>query len=105
MFIRNLIAEGEGQELDFKYHIGSASKIAKTLVAFANTDGGRLLIGVKDNGKVIGIESDEEVYMIQLAAESYCRPPVTVEMNDWQVEGRTVLEVIVEPSNEKPHYA
>jgi predicted HTH transcriptional regulator len=50
MYIKNLIAEGEGQELDFKYHVSSASKIARTLVAFANTDGGRLLIGVKDNG-------------------------------------------------------
>lgn len=105
MYIRNLIAEGEGQELDFKYHIGSASKIARTLVAFANTDGGRLLIGVKDNGKVIGIESEEEIYMVQLAAESYCRPPVPLEISDWQVEGRTVLEVFVPPSAEKPHYA
>lgn len=105
MYIKNLIAEGEGQELDFKYHVSSASKIARTLVAFANTDGGRLLIGVKDNGKIIGVESEEEIYMIQLAAESYCRPPVKVEMEDWKIDGRTVLEVYVPRSEEKPHFA
>src|SRR5688500_8011815 len=104
MFLKNLIAEGEGQQLDFKYHISSASKIAKSLVAFANTDGGRLLIGVKDNGKIIGIESEEEIYMIELAAESYCDPPVTIEITDWKSDGKTVLEVYVPPSKEKPHF-
>lgn len=105
MFIKNLIAEGEGLELDFKYQITSASKIAKTLVAFANTEGGRLLIGVKDNGNIIGVKSDEEIYMIELAAEKYCDPPVKVEMNDWTVDGKVVLEVKVLKSDQKPHYA
>ncbi|MDQ3073498.1 MAG: ATP-binding protein [Bacteroidota bacterium] len=103
--IRALIAEGEGQQLDFKYHIGSAPKIAKTLVAFANTDGGRLLIGVKDNGNIIGVESEEEVFMIELAAEQYCKPHVQVNLIDHHLDGKTVLEVYVGVSEEKPHYA
>ena len=49
-YIHALIAEGEHQQQDFKFEISDARKIAKTLSAFANTDGGRLLIGVKDNG-------------------------------------------------------
>jgi predicted HTH transcriptional regulator len=105
MFIKNLIAEGEGLKLDFKYQISSASKIAKTLVAFANTEGGRLLIGVKDNGNIVGVSSDEEIYMIELAAEQYCKPPVKVEMEDWKVDGKVVLEVKVPKSEQKPHYA
>ena len=48
-YIHALIAEGEHQQQDFKFEISDARKIAKTLSAFANTDGGRLLIGVKDN--------------------------------------------------------
>jgi predicted HTH transcriptional regulator len=104
-YIKRLIAEGEGQQLDFKYHIASASKIAKTLVAFANTDGGRLLIGVKDNGNIIGVESDEEIFMIELAAESYCKPVVKVEMTDWKMDGKTVLEVFVHKGEDKPYYA
>jgi len=104
-YIKRLIAEGEGQGLDFKYHISSASKIAKTLVAFANSGGGRLLIGVKDNGNIIGIESEEEIYMIQLAAERYCKPEVSVDMKSWEVDGFVVLEVYVPPSTNKPHFA
>ena len=51
-YIHALIAEGEHQQQDFKFEISDARKIAKTLSAFSNTDGGRLLIGVKDNGKI-----------------------------------------------------
>lgn len=105
IFIKNLILEGEGQRLDFKYNISSAAKIAKTLVAFANSDGGRLLIGVKDNGNIVGVESEEEIYMIELAAESYCRPPVTVEMNPIEIDGKVVLEVVVPRSVDRPHFA
>ena len=104
-YIRNLIAKGEGQDLDFKYYISSASKIAKTLVAFANSSGGRLLIGVKDNGNIVGVESEEEVYMIQLAAERYCRPEVKLEMTSWDMDGLVVLEVYVAPGSDKPFYA
>mgnify|MGYP000599236676 CR=1 FL=1 len=62
-YIHALIAEGEHQQQDFKFEISDARKIAKTLSAFANTDGGRLLIGVKDNGKIAGVRSAEEKYM------------------------------------------
>ena len=67
-YIYALIAEGEHQQQDFKFEISDARKIAKTLSAFSNTDGGRLLIGVKDNGKIAGVRSDEEQYMIEAAA-------------------------------------
>ena len=73
-YIHALIAEGEHQQQDFKFEISDARKIAKTLSAFANTDGGKLLIGVKDNGKIAGVRSDEEQYMIEAAAGLYCSP-------------------------------
>ncbi|WP_346856683.1 ATP-binding protein [uncultured Draconibacterium sp.] len=99
------IEEGEHQQQDFKYCINDSKKIAKSLVAFANTDGGRLLIGVKDNGKIAGISSDEEFYMIEAAAKIYSNPKINFTTTQWQVEGKTVLEIGVEPSSEKPHFA
>ena len=59
-----LIDQGEHQQQDFKFEVSDSKKIARTLSAFANTDGGRLLIGVKDNGHISGIKSEEEYYMI-----------------------------------------
>lgn len=104
-YIYDLIEAGEHQQQDFKFEISDARKIAKTLSAFSNTDGGRLLIGVKDNGKIAGVRSEEEIYMIDAAAKLYCQPIVHCVINTHLVEGRTVLEVVVQPGDQKPYYA
>ena len=104
-YLHKLIEEGEHQQQDFKYCINDSKKIAKSLVAFANTDGGRLLIGVKDNGKIVGVSTDEEYYMIESAAKIYSNPPVDFSTQQWVEEGKTVLEITVHPSSAKPHFA
>ena len=100
-----LIEQGEHQQLDFKFEVSDSKKIARTLSAFANTDGGRLLIGVKDNGVIAGVRSEEEYYMIEAASKMYTRPEVPFTAKRWDVNGKTVLEVYVAPSVEKPHTA
>ena len=104
-YIHALITEGEHQQQDFKFEISDARKIAKTLSAFANTDGGRLLIGVKDNGKIAGVQSAEEQYMIEAAAQLYCSPAISVAMQTYMVEGKAVLVAQVKESPQKPIYA
>ncbi len=103
--IQKLISEGEHQQLDFKFGITDSKKIARSLSAFANTDGGRLLLGVKDNGAIAGVRSDEEYYMIEAAAQLYCKPEVYFEMKEWEESGRTVMEIIIPKSAEAPHTA
>ncbi len=100
-----MIREGEHQRQDFKYCISDSRKIARSLVAFANSEGGSLLIGVKDNGHIVGVQSDEEYYMVESAARIYSHPPVPFTTRQWPAEGKSVLEVIVVPSFEKPHFA
>lgn len=104
-YITKLIRQGEHQQQDFKYCITDSKKIARSLVAFANTDGGRLLVGVKDNGRIAGVRSDEEYYMIESAAKMYSKPPIDFTTQQHFVDGKTVLEVIIESSSEKPHFA
>ncbi len=99
------IAEGEHQKQDFKFCINDSRKIARSLVAFANTNGGSLLIGVKDNGHIVGVQSEEEYYMVESAAKIYSRPPVPFSTRQWHADGKTVLQVMVESSREKPHFA
>ena len=98
----HLIAQGEHQQQDFKYEISDVRKIARTLSAFANTDGGRLLIGVKDNGKIAGVRSDEEIYMVEAAAALYCVPPVECHMSVHRVEGKGVVIAEVQPAQQRP---
>ena len=100
-----MITGGEGQELDFKFEISDSKKIARTLSAFANTQGGTLLVGVKDNGKIAGIRSDEEYYMLEAAARLYSKPEVSFSVRQWQTDGKTVLEARIEKSSTPPHYA
>ena len=103
--IQKLIEEGEHQMLDFKFEISDCKKIARSLVAFANTDGGRLLIGVKDNGSISGIRTEEEKHMIQTASEMFCKPNVIFQAKEWNINGKTVLEVIVPKSKYHKHKA
>ncbi len=104
-YINSLINEGEHQQQDFKFEISDARKIARTLSAFSNTNGGRLLIGVKDNGRIKGVRSDEEYYMAESAATLYCKPEVQFESRSHQIDGKTVLEIYIPPIAHKPVYA
>jgi predicted HTH transcriptional regulator len=104
-YIRSLIAQGEHQALDFKFEISDARKIARTLSAFSNTDGGKLLIGVKDNGRISGIRSEEEFYMVESAASLYCKPEVHFESKNYSIEGKSVLEIYIPQVDHKPVYA
>jgi len=104
-YVLTYISEGEHLKQDFKMRIDDAQKIARSLVAFANTSGGRLLIGVKDNGNVCGVRPEEELHMIIRSAEEFCQPPVHFSHSVWKVEGKTVLEIDIEESSAKPHLA
>ena len=104
-YIQRLIEQGEHQQQDFKFAINDSRKIARALVAFANAQGGRLLIGVKDNGKIAGVRTDEEFHMIEAAAQMYCKPEIHFERKDWLVDAKRVLEIIVSESENKPYFA
>lgn len=91
--------------LDFKFEISDAKKIARTFSAFANTKGGKLLIGVKDNGTIAGIRTDEEIFMIESAADIFSRPKVFYTVKTWNIDGKTILEVDIPESSGKPHLA
>ena len=96
------ISEGEHQCQDFKYRVSDAAKLARSVSAFANTDGGRLLIGVRDDGVISGVRSDEEIYMMHSAAMRYCRPAASIQFDTLRVHGKTVVVVTVPVAHRKP---
>lgn len=101
-YIESLIAEGEHVHQDFKYQITDARKIARSISAFANNSGGHLLVGVKDNGRIVGVSDEEEIYMIEQAATMYCRPEQHPKCKIYRVDGKNVLKVDIEEATEKP---
>ena len=101
-YIQDLILEGEHEHQDFKYQITDARKIARSIAAFANNSGGHLLIGVKDNGNIAGVSSDEEIYMIEMAAQRYCRPEQQVAFKVFRINGKSVVKADIAEAQEKP---
>lgn len=106
MNIKRQILGGENVVLDFKKTITSFEKISKTMVSFANNKGGRLLIGVEDDGKIKGVKSEEEErYMITQAAHFYCRPQIEPIFTEVILDEKTIVVVDIPESDVKPHYA
>lgn len=101
-YLEQLIAEGEHEHQDFKYQITDAKKIARSISAFANNTGGHLLVGVKDNGHIVGVSSDEEIYMVEQAATMYCQPPQHIACKVLRCEGKNVLKVDIAEAELKP---
>lgn len=104
-FLEELIAQGEHQQQDFKYKIQDAVKLARTVSAFANTDGGRLLIGVRDDGHLSGVRSAEEIYMMEKAAKACCRPASDISFETRRADGRSIVIATVPKALKRPVYA
>lgn len=108
-FVNLLLKEDEGLKLEYKQQISSQEKIAKTLSAMSNTAGGLILIGISDQRKIIGIDPEEERYMITAANETYCVPKATLELHvitiapeNLNEEEKYVLLVIVHATQDEP---
>ena len=104
--LKKLIHRGEGEQLDFKQTVSDPFKIAKTITSFANTRGGTLLIGVRDDKTIRGVDPEEEKYVLETAATFHCEPAILLtyrEVED-QEEEAIILEVTIAESQHKPHY-
>lgn len=100
--LQELISEGEHQQQDFKYKIQDSIKLARTVSAFANTEGGRLLIGVRDDGMVAGVKSDEEIYMMEKAARVCCQPASDITFETLHSDGHTVVIAHIPSAPRRP---
>ena len=103
--IRKLVLEGEGQHLEFKRKAAHPEKIVREFIAFANTDGGTLLIGVDDDGSIPGVKyPEEEIHVITAALQQTCRPLLVYQESVLPIsENRSVIRYDISPS-EKLHF-
>lgn len=103
--IKAMIGSGEGFQVEFKRKISSAEKIARALIAFANTKGGTILFGVDDDGSIVGVESEKtEMDLIEIAGNHYCDPPIAPVIDIVPFNSKDVIVASVEESDDKPHY-
>ncbi len=102
--LQELITGGESQTVEFKRRFSSPEKIARELCAFANTEGGYLLLGVDDDRTIVGVESEkQDVELLTLVCSFYIEPPLDATIWIISVEGKDVVVVYVAPSPKRPH--
>ncbi|MFN3848330.1 MAG: helix-turn-helix domain-containing protein [Spirosomataceae bacterium] len=101
--LETLLKKRESTTLEFKSRIDNPYKIARTIVAFANTSGGIALVGINDDKTVKGISALPEIEKLQKALE-LIEPPLEInyEIVMYQ-EKRKVLIINVKESLQKPH--
>lgn len=99
------IEEGEGLTTEFKRKVSTGEKIAKEMIAFANTRGGVIIFGVDDDKSIVGVVSEKaELEDISFAASQLCDPPILHTVAIFNVNDRDVICIEIPESAHKPHF-
>src|SRR6185295_8442208 len=103
--LRERIARWENLHTEFKQRLVHPDDLAASLVAFANTDGGQLILGVSESREIVGVEDPDRVTRdVDNAATNNCEPPITVIQETLQPEaGGTVVVVNVPKGDMRPY--
>jgi len=102
--LQRLVAEGEGHQLEFKRKASHPEKIVREMIAFANTEGGTILIGVDDNGTLSGIKyPDEELLFVREALEKHVKQTLVYQDSLITLsESRFILRLDIPPNLKRP---
>ena len=100
-----ILEKGENNYIEFKRKVSSLEKIAKEVIAFANTKGGKIFFGVDDDGKIYGVESEKsEIDLIEESCKVYCNPPISPEIEIFHYKGKDIIIANIPESINKPHF-
>jgi len=105
--IKKMIARGEGDVVEFKKKANHPDKIVREVVAFVNTKGGHLFVGVSDDGTIAGLKHPEDdEFALNKAFEELCKPKIEFEVETVSFEdGKMILHYEFIEGTQKPHYA
>jgi ATP-dependent DNA helicase RecG len=107
MSLLEQIQRGEGKTLELKQQLPQHGQIAQTAIAFANTSGGKLVIGVDDERQIVGI-AEEQIFSLQdqitAIITDRCYPPILPETYTANVDGKLLLVVEIFRGNLLPYY-
>ncbi len=95
----------EGLTIELKRQV--VDDIRKTVIAFANTDGGKIYVGIGNNGEVIGVKDpDGDILRISNMIRDAIKPDITmfVSCDSEEMNGKTVIRIVVYKGTESPYY-
>ena len=107
MNLNDLILKGESKTLEFKLNLPTNKNIARSIIAFSNTSGGKLIIGIDDDKNIVGI-NEENIFELQDKVSSIiydsCSPNIIPEIYTLNVESKLLLVIEVFRGNLLPYY-
>ncbi len=101
--IARLLDEGENEEVEFKEVLGDGRTLIQSVVAFANTKGGTILVGVSDDARLVGTKPQEDQRRIAEWMETRLDPPVGVSFETMRLDEKEVLVVRVSKGTNPPY--
>ena len=108
MSLLQAIQNGEGKTIEFKVELPNSNTLAKTIIAFSNTGGGKLIIGVNDQGEIIGLEPDVNIFELKdkVASIIYetCYPTVLPDIYTTTINDQLLLIIEAYRGNLLPYY-
>lgn len=104
--LEDLVSMGEGQLLEFKLKASYPEKIVKEMVAFANSNGGQLFVGVDDNGRISGLKfAEEDRFVLEKAIKNHIKPHIRYELESIPInKKKNVLHYRIFENRKKPSY-
>jgi hypothetical protein len=103
--LKKLVSRGEGLHLEFKRKAAHPEKIVREMIAFANTEGGTLLVGVGDDGSLAGIKfPEDDAYVIRKAIDEFCKPTLPFEETLIPLSRDFILRYDIPKGDNRPYY-
>jgi ATP-dependent DNA helicase RecG len=90
-----LIKSGESENLEFKETAGK--NIHHEVAAFANSEGGIIIVGVTDEGKIVGTDAKEAIEKLTSSVQSIIPPPA-IKTQKMSIEGKDLLIISIDKS-------
>ena len=101
----NILEQGENNTIEFKRKVSTYQKIAKEIIAFANSKGGTIFFGIDDDKTICGVESEKgEIELIEETCSVYCVPQINPEISIFDYKSKDIIVVNIDQSINKPHF-
>jgi ATP-dependent DNA helicase RecG len=100
--IQSLLEQGENSAIEFKNETVRAESLAKEIVAFSNSSGGEILIGVEDDGSISGVVEKDEEWVSNVVRNNVI-PAVNASVEKWAFQGKAILHILIPKGKDKPY--
>ena len=101
--IKQLIEQGENSAVEFKSSEVRPESLAREIVAFANSSGGTILIGVEDSGKITGVDQHQTETWVANIVRNNVIPAIAPQITEWELSQKKVLAIEVSRGLDKPY--